>query len=63
MATVQVEISGKGGRRGEQGLPNRRDITRREPSVDLEVGSRHVAAIVGGNWNDGWVNTLKSPVG
>ena len=63
METIKVEISDKSGRRGEQGLPNRRDITRREPSVDLEVGSGYVAAIVGGNWNNGRMSTLRIPVG
>lgn len=41
-----AEDLGKAGRRREQRLSDRSDIARCKPSVDLEVGSSYVTAIV-----------------
>lgn len=55
-------ILGKTRGRGEQRLPNRRDITRCQATVDLEVCPGHVAAIIGGNWGDFQMSAWKSPL-
>jgi len=44
-AVAQIRILGKAGRRGEEGLPDWSNITRRETTVDLEVGPGDIAAI------------------
>lgn len=45
--TTQIGILGKARRRGEQGFPEWSDVARCEATVDLEVGSGHVATIAG----------------
>ena len=50
LVMARIRILCEAGRRGEQGLPERSDVARCEATIDLEVGSGHVTAIVGGNW-------------